>query len=90
MTSLTCNRIETCRQEIVPDNEGAKAWRRGAVLSVADIGRVIEAIADAMTGAGYSEKEIYRVHLSWKKPSSTPTNTGTKGIGRNPSRFATT
>jgi serine/threonine-protein kinase RsbW len=64
MTTFHCQRIEACRQEIVPDDEGAKAWRRDAVLSVADIARVIEAVAGTMAGAGYSEKEIYRVHLS--------------------------
>jgi serine/threonine-protein kinase RsbW len=64
MKTFHCNRIEDCRQEIVPDDEGVKAWRREAVHSVADIAGVIQVVADAMADEDYSETEIYRVHLS--------------------------
>jgi serine/threonine-protein kinase RsbW len=64
MKSLTRNRIEACRQEIVPDDEGAKAWRREVVLSVADIARVVKGVADAMIADDYPEEELYRVHLA--------------------------
>jgi serine/threonine-protein kinase RsbW len=64
MTPLFCHRLETCQQELVPQEDGAKAWSRHSVHSVADIARVIEVITGAMTGAGYPEKEIFRVHLA--------------------------
>lgn len=64
MATLHCHRIEDCRHEIVADDRGAQAWRREAVASVEDVARVIGAVAGAMIAAGYSEKEVYRVHLS--------------------------
>jgi Histidine kinase-like ATPase domain len=97
MTPLHCHRIEACRQEIVPDDEGAKAWRRDAVHSVDDIARVTRAVADAMIGAGYPETEIYRVHLAleealvnahkhghrgdWGKPVGVRYHVGSDGVG---------
>src|SRR5271165_5237317 len=64
MTPLFCHRLETCQQELVPDEEGAKVWRRDNVQSVADLARVIEVVTGAMAGAGYPAQEIYRVHLA--------------------------
>jgi serine/threonine-protein kinase RsbW len=64
MTPLFCHRLEVCQEELVPREEGAKAWRRDNVHSVADIARVIEVITGAMAGAGHPEKEIFRVHLA--------------------------
>jgi len=64
MSSLYCHRLETCRQELVPCEEGAKAWRRESVYSVADIARVIEVVTGAMTVARYLEGEIFRVRLA--------------------------
>lgn len=64
MTTQTCQRIEACRREIIRDDHGAKPWRRETVASVEDIARVIGLVTGAMTDAGYSENEIYRVHLS--------------------------
>jgi len=62
MTSLTCNRIEDCRQESYPTTKAPRPWRREAVLSVADIGPRHPVVADAMSGDDYPEEEIYRVH----------------------------
>ncbi len=64
MTPLPCHRIEACRRELVPDDEGAKAWRRDTVDSVTDIARVIEVVTGAMTAAGFPEGEIFRVRLA--------------------------
>jgi hypothetical protein len=58
MTSLTCHRIEACRQEIVPDNEGVKAWRREAVLSVADVPRV----SNVVVARGASGDSFFQCH----------------------------
>ena len=64
MTPLFCHRLETCRQELVPCEDGAKVWRRETVHSVADIARVIEIVIGAMTAASYPEAEVFRVRLA--------------------------
>jgi serine/threonine-protein kinase RsbW len=64
MKTSLCNRIENCGRDIVADEAGARIWRRDAVHSVFDIVRVLETIAGAMTDAGFSDKEVYRVRLS--------------------------
>jgi serine/threonine-protein kinase RsbW len=64
MTPLFCHRLEACRQELVPQTEGAKAWRHDKVQCVADIARVLEVVTGAMAGANYPEKEIFRARLA--------------------------
>jgi serine/threonine-protein kinase RsbW len=64
MTTSSCNRIESCRREIVMSREDGQTWRRDTVQSTPDIARVLDAVADAMTGAGFSDKEVYRVRLA--------------------------
>jgi serine/threonine-protein kinase RsbW len=64
MTTTYCQRLETCRVELVPRDAGAAAWRVDSVHSGADIARVTRAVTDAMAAAGYPEKEIFRVHLA--------------------------
>jgi serine/threonine-protein kinase RsbW len=56
--------LETCRQELVPQEEGVKGWCHDQVQCAADITRVIEVITGAMAGVNYPEKEIFRVHLA--------------------------
>jgi len=58
------NRLESCRLELVPREDGVAVWREGRVHSVADIARVIQEITGAMSAAGHPEKEIFRVHLA--------------------------
>ena len=58
------NRLESCRLELVPREAGVKVWRVDRVHCVADIARVIQVVTGAMAGAGYPEKEVFRVHLA--------------------------
>ncbi len=59
MTSFFyCDRLETCRQEIVAGEPGAKDWQRAEIHSFADITHIVRAITEAMTEAGLSEDDV--------------------------------
>jgi serine/threonine-protein kinase RsbW len=96
MKTFQCQRIEACRMEIVPDDEGAKSWRREIALCVEDVARVAEIVADAMNEEDYPAEEFYRVHLAleealvnahkhghggqWDKPITVRFHVGSEGV----------
>lgn len=53
-----------CRQELVSHEGGVALWQKVTVQSVEDIEHVIQTIAAALASAGFSEKDIFRLHLA--------------------------
>lgn len=54
-----------CRQEPVPHESEITLWQNETVQSIEDMRHVIQTItAAAMATAGFSEKDIFRLHLA--------------------------
>src|SRR5688500_17453403 len=53
-----------CRQQLVPHEGNIALWQRARVQSVEEMAHLIQTITDALSHAGFPEKEILRLHLA--------------------------
>jgi serine/threonine-protein kinase RsbW len=61
---MFCHRLEMCQQDLVPREAGISVWRREAMQSVSDLERLVHLLGEAMTGAGYPDRDIFGMRLS--------------------------
>jgi serine/threonine-protein kinase RsbW len=61
---MICSRLELCRQDLVPHENGDPLWQQDLVESLADMERILDAISVQMKQLGFSESEDFRVHLA--------------------------
>jgi serine/threonine-protein kinase RsbW len=85
-----------CKQDLVPHQDDIAIWQREVVSSDVDMKRVIQTILDAMVAAGFSDKDVFRLHLAleeaivnankhahagdWTKPIVVRYHVGEKGV----------
>ena len=85
-----------CKQDLVPHQDDIAIWQRKVVTSDADMKHVIQTILDAMVAAGFSDKDVFRLHLAleeaivnankhahasdWTKPITVRYHVGEKGV----------
>ena len=61
---MICSRLELCRQDLVPHENGDPLWQQELVESLEDLERILETIPTAMEKFGFAESERFRVHLA--------------------------
>lgn len=68
-----------CQQGLVPQDGDTAPWQKETVQSAADMKRVIETVTASMAAFGFSEEDVFRLHLALEEALANAHHHGHEG-----------